>query len=622
MTTTIKIVIEKNMKNIVRVAFLVFLVGTLSSCAFSEKSKIRLPPAASDDQSAPVYIEDSGDPKELGQPGAQGVQGQQAIVEEDIEVVVPSAVYVNDRIYEYGRKLDRWKELDRQAVTRQLSEKEMAEMVNCFRQLQDVLNGYSNLRSKMLQVQAVGDATRISNEDIFELQTNDIAFLENECGRLLADSPDQSGDWRRREAGGDLVQYETLIDRYATNKEYEQLVQVWSKIPQSERSRTQLKTKILYGNALMSLYQEERAAAIYQQVVDQISQSDEQATDLVSLRKTLADLYTASGNYRSASVQYKKISEDYQQIGQQEEWSKFQLSMLDRSPQGSPELDEYSDLLRNYLGYMPARDGYKLVWQAEKFQTSYPYSPVVANVEIIKTSAMNDADRWFNGFIGEVDRLVAEKSFAQAIGLLESMSPEIIDAEKQLIIKAKNDELLLAEAVDQETGRMAKMQDLQNQWNSGMLLAKDGRYEEAIVVFTSLQDSEYSVKAETKIKELSLEAAKEDRRQAADLFIRYTKTNDLESKKKLLVESRKLLKNILVKYPDVEIAPKVLGNIERVEQEMDAIDPNLVFMADQEELPMVQDDKIDAVFTMPETKTMNLEQTPSGGSNQNESVNQ
>ena len=609
------------MKNIVWAAVLAFFVVTLSSCAFPEKPKVSPPPTASGDPSSPVYIPD-GDAKGLEQSGTPGIEGQQEIVEENIEVVVPSAVYVNDRIYEYGRKLDRWKELDRQAVTKQLNEEETAEMVNCFRQLQDVLNGYSELRSKMLQVQAVGDATRISNEEIFELQTNDIAFLENACGRLLADSADKSGGWSQQEEGADLVQLENLIDKYASNKEYEQIVQVWSKIPESERSRTQLRTKIICGNALMFLYQEEKAAAIYKQVVDQMSQSDEQATDLVSLRRMLADLYTASGNYRSATAEYNKISDDYKKLGQQEEWSKLQLAMLDRSTDGSPELKEYSDLLRNYLGYMPVRDGYKLVWQAEKFQTSYPYSPVVSNVDIIKNSAMKDADSWFNGFINEVDKLVAEKNFAKAIGLLESVSPDVIGAEKQLIIKAKNDELLLAEAVDHETGKMAIMQDLQNQWNNGMLLAKDGRYDEAIVVFNSLQDTEYSAKAETKIKELSLEAAKEDRRKAADLFIRFTKTNDPESKKKLLVESRKLLKNILVKYPDVEIGPKVLGNIERVEQEMNAIDPNLVFMADQEELPMIQDDGIDAVFTMPETKTMILEQAPTTGTSQTRPVTQ
>ncbi len=108
-------------------------------------------------------------------------------------------------------------------------------MVSCFRQLQDVLNGYSELRSKMLQAPEVAVATRISNEEIFELQKNDIAFLENACGRLLADSEDKSVGWNQREEGADLTQLETLIARYATNKEYEEIVQVWSKIPESQR---------------------------------------------------------------------------------------------------------------------------------------------------------------------------------------------------------------------------------------------------------------------------------------------------------------------------------------------------------------------------------------------------
>jgi hypothetical protein len=135
-----------------------------------------------------------------------------------------------------------------------------------------------------------------------------------------------------------------------------------------------------------------------------------------------------------------------------------------------------------------------------------------------------------------------------------------------------------------------------------MLLVNGQRFEEAINVFRSLLDTEYSDKARAKISELTLDAANADRRKAADLFIRFTKTTDLESRKKLLVESRKYLKNILVKYPEVEIASKVRGNIERVEQEMNAIDPNLVYMADQEFAPVVRDDVIDQAFTMPAAK--------------------
>jgi hypothetical protein len=190
------------------------------------------------------------------------------------------------------------------------------------------------------------------------------------------------------------------------------------------------------------------------------------------------------------------------------------------------------------------------------------------------------------------------------------MPTDIIGADKQQAIKAKNEELLLAEAVEKETSKMSQMQDLQNQWNNGLLLAKDGRYDEAIAVFTGLLNSEYSTKADDKIKELSLEAAKNDRKKAADLFIRFTKTTDLESRKKLLIESRNLLKNILIKYPGVEIAQKVRGNIERVEQEMNAIDPNLISMADQQVTPAVQDQGVDHAFAVPDSGTMNNQQTP------------
>jgi len=385
---------------------------------------------------------------------------------------------------------------------------------------------------------------------------------------------------------------------------------VWSKIPESQRSRTQLRTKILYGNALMYLHQEEKAAEVYQQVVDQMSDSKEQPTDLVSLRKMLADIYTASGNYRSAATEYKNISKDYLKIGELEEWSKLQLALLDRSKDRSPELKEFSAILRNYLGFIPERDGFKVLWQAEKFETGYPYSPVLSNVELIKVSVKEDAEKWFNDFMLKVDSLAREKKFDKALTLLESMPNDIIGTDKQMKIKDKNEELQLAEAVENETEKMVQIQELQNKWNNGLLLEKGERYEEAIAVFTSLLETEYGTKAESKIKEVSLEAAKADRRKAADLFIRFTKTTDLESKKKLLMETRKVLKNILVKYPDVDIVDKVRGNIDRVEQEMNAIDPNLVFMADQQELTPASNNGLNSSFSSAPVRSMIRDQTP------------
>ena len=349
----------------------------------------------------------------------------------------------------------------------------------------------------------------------------------------------------------------------------------------------------------MYLKKEDKAAEIYQQVVDQMSSSDVQATDIVSLRKILADLYIASGNYKAATGQYKKISEDYQNIGRLEEWSKLQLSLLDRSKESGPELKEYSAILRDYLEYVVEQGGYKLLWQAENFLGKYPYSPVAANIEIIKTKVKTAADKWFDGFMSQVEKLRSENKFQEAQDLLKTLPSDIIGPDKLLALKGKSEEVSLTDAVEKETQRMAVIQELQKQWNNGMVLAKAEKFDEAIAVFTKLSDSEYSTKAKEKIKEMSVEAAKADRKKAANLFTRFTKTTDVESRKKLLIETHRLLKSILVKYPEVDIKSKVISNLERVEQEMMAIDPKLLVLADQDVSSPTKIDGLDRAFASP-----------------------
>ncbi len=579
------------MKKVLYLSTLACCLLGLTGCGQSQKRVVNPAPERSYEQpvqqGAGVYT----GPSEQQYPDGTGIvqqpryldmTGGQDITVEQVttETVIPSMDYINDRIFEYSRKLDRWKELDNQSLTVNLSQEDTEQMVRCFRTLQDVLNGYTQLQNEILQSGRTSGNGAVNVSVIQELQKNDIEFIESPCGRLLGTVEDKGAGWGQREQGADLAQLETLIERYAGNQEYEEVVQVWLQIPENQIDRIDLQTKLSYGNALMYLHQEEQAAKMYQQIVDQMSASEEQSTDLISLRKVLADLYTASGNYPAAEEQYKKISQDYIRLGEIEEWSKLQLSILERSVKGSPELTEYSGLLRNFLGFIPEKDGYKIVWQAEQFLLNYPYSAVSSNVDIIKVQAKQRADAWMNGFMGKVDQLAAEKKYQEAIEILDSIPVDLVDAEKQGTLKIKKDDLVLGDAVERETNKLAKVQDLQRQWNSGMLLVKAERFDEAIALFTEMLDSEYRVKAEEKIEEVSLLAAKSERRKAADVFIRFTKTTDLESQKKLLLESRKMLKDILIKYPDVEIAEKVRGNIERVEQEMNALDPTMLQMAD------------------------------------------
>jgi len=495
----------------------------------------------------------------------------------------PELQAIDGRISAYTAKVARWNELEGKAGTPDLSADQAARLGGCYQEIQRILSGYSTLRNAVER----GDRGDVAENSVYsskmrELQQVDIAFLESACGPLLSGSPAMPPAAGQQIGGPAALPQEAEIAALAGKNDYKAVEQAWLQIPEMQQEQLSLKTKMHYAEALVFLQKEEKAAELYRWIIDRMATSPEQSTDPIALRKTLADLYVATGNYVEAEGQYVKISKDYLELGNIDNWAKVHLAVLGGNQKNSLELADYSGLLRNYLGYISAQDGYKVVWEAEKFLQAHPGSPVAANVERIKTQATEAADKWFNGFLAEIDGLAAEKRFQDAIAKLKGQRTDILNDQQLDLLNAKNDELVLADAVDQETSKMAKQQELEQRWNNGLLLEKSGRYEEAISVFNGMNETDYAVKADAKIKEISAMAAKDDRRKAADLFIRFTKTTDIESKKKLLIESRRLLKDILVKYPRVDITDKVLGNIERVEQEMNAIDPQLISTVDSQ----------------------------------------
>jgi tetratricopeptide (TPR) repeat protein len=510
-------------------------------------------------------------------PGQQQIpiEPAQESIDNKMRFLLPSSKFINDRILEYDKKLTRWKELDSQSAVLNLNREDTEKMVRCFRDIQKILSGYNHLHDLIQQLNTDSPAL-FNEEEVLELQKNDIAFMEGECSRLLTAPQEKTPVQVKQKVATDLSQIETLIKRHSDKREYEEVVQTWSKIPEAQLGDLTLKTKIAYGNALMFLHQEEKAAEVYQQIVNQVSASNEQRTDLLSLRKTLADLYTASGNYPAAQKQYQSMAKDYQDLGRVDEWSQKHLSILEHNDKSSPELTQYSGILRNYMGFIPEQDGYKIIWQADKFLKAYPNSAVTSNVELIKTDTLKRADVWLNGIFAEVDRLAADKHYAEAIKKLQIIPEDIISPEQRLKVRDKNDALVLSDAVERETVKIGKMQDGQRRWNEGMGYIDGGKFDDAVKVFSGLQDTEYATKAAEKIKEISTLAAKAERRKAAELFIRYTKTSDPEGKKKLLIESRKILADILVKYPNVDFTDKVLENLKRVETEMNVLDPKLL----------------------------------------------
>ena len=525
---------------------------------------------------------DQGGPNAAGFPDSGAAPGDQDYIDmpenQPIrtttvkqEEVLPSMTYVNERLTEYGKKADRWRELDRQSSATAVSPEESAELISCFQQLQKVMNGYSELRANMLNSMNA-TARTVPVEAARDLYKTDIDFLESRCGLMLTEKTPGA-----RIADGSLqATGDTLLRNYAAGN-YATTVQLWQALPADQGTRLRVSAQNAAAQAMLRQGDEKSAMAIYKNLLQRLD--DEDSPDTLELRRRLADISFATGNSAEALRQYRQMGGDYKKLGGSADWAKRQMEMISAGQRDQRE--EYAGLMRRWLGYAPERDGFTVGVLADNFLQKYPQSPVADNVGYIRDDAKAKAERWINRQGSAADKQAARRKLQEAAKAVNSAPPNVATSEQPATLNGGSEGPDYTQTVEQDAPRQDQEQDLQRQWKNGLLLAQKERYDEAIDVFTGLEGTGMDNQARDKVRELSLQAAQSERRKAAALYQRYTKTSDIEAKKKLLLESRRILKDILVKYPDVEIASKVSSNIARVEQEIRSVDPNLLQYADQ-----------------------------------------
>ena len=486
-----------------------------------------------------------------------------------------SVEFVEGRLLSYNKKLEKWREYDEQSSVLNLDRRETEQMVGCFRDLQRIANGYARLRDMLVAGEDTTMLRTMTLEAIQGIQEDDVLLLESFCGRLL-DTEQSVTTFGRSDIEENLGQLEAIIGQSYQNREYEQVVQSWLEIPEEKVSQVTIEAKLMYGKSLMYLHQEQKAAAVYEQIIVDIDKKEKEATDVLMLHRVLANLYVAGRNYSAAAGQYREIAAKYYEVLQVKEWSDLQQKILNKSKVGGGELNEYSAIVRNYMGYIPSQDGYIPVWQAEKFMHDYPESPTLTNVDLLKSDMYLKAELWFNSLIGDIDELRTQQQYQDGLILIGTIPQDIITPEQIQLVEKKRNELLRAEEVVQEKLKLEKLRLSKDRWTQVLALVDSKSYDEAIAQLNLIVDADYSDKVARKIAEVSLLAARKNRQQAAMLFSRASKTKDAEVKKQLLVESHQLLLLIVLKYPDTRIVDKVMGNMKRVELVMDELDPTLV----------------------------------------------
>ena len=531
-----------------------------------QQEPVRQPAARPAPQSGGRQVEASGGP---GQP-------QEPVVAND--VLMPVLTLINDRIFAYEQKLKEWKKLNDRAATLHLGQEQVDRINTCRQQLQEILLGYNALHKRLLGKRSLSSVQLLAGTTLLDLEKRDIEYLESDCSRLLATDTDKGmPQWIEGSRSNALRQAVEAIKDAAEKSEYAQVIALYEKLPLAPGEEAPYEASYRYGIALMKSHREADARKVFSDLLTATRNRD-QAQREFRLMQLLGDLNFGLGLYDAARDRYEEIMRIYKALGEKNEWARQQLAALKVSGQQGDEVRAYAALLMSYLAYMPDRDGFKVVEQAEKFVQTYPYSPVSSSADHIVEESRRLAEKWFSDLMARVDSLEQEKKFQEALLLIERIPRDILPLDKQEALKSRTGELTTAESIAIETERLVREQTLQEDWNTAMAHLEAREYDQAIESFGKLLGTSYDAKARARIDEAMRLAAQEDRQRAAELFVRANRTHDQQSRIKLLLASRNLLQGILVKYPQSELVGKVKRNLARIEEELKAIDPALLTM--------------------------------------------
>jgi hypothetical protein len=359
-----------------------------------------------------------------------------------------------------------------------------------------------------------------------------------------------------------------------------------------------------YGVALLKSSRELDARQVFNDLVDRpgIVIPD---TFRAKLVKILADLNFGLGDYAAARVRYETLVRLPDTGGGENDWGYRQLAALDYAGIQPAEVRSYAALLLGFLSYNPSRDGFTVVQQAQAFQQQYPASMLAVSVQQIAGRSSVEAEQWFAGVLAAVDKLSSEQNIQEAMARIDAIEPDILPLDKQAILKLKKaslagggpawtasggriqEEVLApenssAEEVSPETPVQRPdepalpISALQENWDQAVADAQAKKYDESIALFSGLLNTSYGAEARKQIEDISRIAAQENRKQAAELFVRSNRATTPEAQKKLLLSSRSLLEDILRKYPQSGLSDKVRRNLSRIDQELAGMEETVV----------------------------------------------
>ncbi len=502
-------------------------------------------------------------------------------------VLMPALARVSERISSYDRKAGRWQQLST-GGSQVITPDQVGRINSCRSRADDLRDGYKRLHSQLLAHQSVEGSRTLVTVTLPAYEQKDIAYLEGGCSQLvleLTTAPVQQQPLAAVSAS------DTTITSALQAGEYRRVISSYEAKPSGVQPDNN--AVLSYGLALIKSGREEEGRRVLRDLLTRVRAQGHGHWEFEILQ-LLADLNFGLKNFPAARTRNQEINQSYNTLSRQNEKAARQLVILDSVHNRGEEVRAYSALVLGTLAWNPARDGFTVVQQAQSFQQRFPGSGLSGNVAELTSQANEDAEQWFSGLLIRADRLSAVERNQEAVQSLERVPLDILPMAKQDILKKKIDSLTAAAAgrpdrpyAGQEVNDQPLVQDseaevtspghvavtaLQENWDQGIVYMQSKEYDQAIQLFTALLNTSYGARAERQIKDASRLAAKEDRVKAAKLFKRADMTADAEGRRQLLLESRVMLEGILQKYPQAGLEEKVRRNIQRIDQELAAIE--------------------------------------------------
>ena len=459
-------------------------------------------------------------------------------------------LFVESRAKLYRAKADKWQVLAEKMQIFGMSQKQEEQWQQCSGLLAELVGGYGTV------LDGQGDPLAVIRKDI--------SYAESACDEMFAVHtaliPELLAKFQQ-EAAGQAV---AIVDYYAEKKDYHQVVAAYENAAEfSGEAPADLRLKEIYGRALLHIGRLEKAALVFSQVLVESGPYERWP-----LRLEAAELLIASGQYEKARAEYLHLAEILNSWDEINKSVTDQLALLFAADDHARELALYSQALQAYLSL--AGDGIPNIFESavRELQNTYPGGIHTSAADMLYRQAEEKVRQHTAVTLVRVEQLADAKEFKEALDVLAGMKQSRLPADCMSQVGEMISAVSSAREHHIQQEKERRILVLADQWQEALNLVDMELYDDSITVFMDLLGTDYDSKASVEIEKASLQAAKALRSKAAAIFIKARRATDPAARKALLQESRDILQSIMTRYPQVEIADKVVVNLQVIDEQL------------------------------------------------------